>query len=304
LAKAEDQQNLTHPGDIVGTLRYLPPETFEGKTDARGDIYALGLTLYEMVAFRPTFDEKDKHKLIKQVTNEEPAPLGKLNPEVPRDLQTIIHKAIDREPARRYPSAGEMALDLQRFLDDAPIMARRIPAAEHLVRWCRRNKMVAALTATVAVLLVAGTILSLLAARHFQRVASDERAARSNEEAARQKADEAAHEARAAREKADQRRAETEAAKEQLRRQLYLSDLSPARQLWDDGNIDRLKEVFINHLPRSGESDDYQHPRGAVRPACGFSRWQDPGSQRSDPCHLHLRPREQDGGALAPNYSG
>jgi hypothetical protein len=169
LAKAEDQQNLTHPGDILGTLRYMPPESFEGKSDARGDIYALGLTLYEMLAFRPAFGEKDRHKLIKQVTHEEPVRLGKLNPEVPRDLRTIIHKAIEREPARRYQSAGELAADLQRFLDDEPIKARRVSAAERLARWCRRNKVVAALTATVAALLMAGTFFSLLAASYYPR---------------------------------------------------------------------------------------------------------------------------------------
>src|SRR5262249_19138170 len=68
LAKADDQQNLTHTGDILGTLRYMPPEAFGGKVDSRGDVYALGLTLYEMLAFRPAFDEKERGRLVKQVT--------------------------------------------------------------------------------------------------------------------------------------------------------------------------------------------------------------------------------------------
>ena len=83
LAKADDQQNLTHTGDILGTLRYMPPEAFEGKADARGDVYALGLTLYELLALRPAFDEKDRNRLIKQVTTEEPPRLGRLNPRGP-----------------------------------------------------------------------------------------------------------------------------------------------------------------------------------------------------------------------------
>src|SRR5439155_5447289 len=62
LAKADDQQNLTHTGDVLGTLRYMPPEAFDGKTDARGDVYALGLTLYELLAFRPAFDEKERNR--------------------------------------------------------------------------------------------------------------------------------------------------------------------------------------------------------------------------------------------------
>ena len=126
LAKADDQQNLTHTGDILGTLRYMPPEAFEGKTDARSDVYSLGLTLYEMLAFRPAFDEKERNRLIKQVTRGRAGRLGKLNRHVPRDLETIVHKAIDKDPERRYASAGELAEDLQRFIEDEPIQARRV----------------------------------------------------------------------------------------------------------------------------------------------------------------------------------
>ena len=80
LAKADDQQNLTHTGDILGTLRYMPPEAFEGKTDARSDVYSLGLTLYEMLAFRPAFDEKERNRLIKQVTQRRAGPAGQAEP--------------------------------------------------------------------------------------------------------------------------------------------------------------------------------------------------------------------------------
>ncbi len=130
LAKADDQQNLTHTGDILGTLRYMPPEAFEGRSDARGDVYSLGLTLYELLAFRPAFDETDRARLISQVTARSPPRLSRLNPAIPRDLETIVHKAIDRDPAHRYATAGELAADLQRFLDDEPIRARRLSPAE------------------------------------------------------------------------------------------------------------------------------------------------------------------------------
>ena len=112
LAKADDQQNLTHTGDILGTLRYMPPEAFEGKTDARSDVYSLGLTLYEMLAFRPAFDEKERNRLIKQVTEEEPARLGKLNRQVPRDLETIVHKAIDKDPEAALRLGGGLGRGL------------------------------------------------------------------------------------------------------------------------------------------------------------------------------------------------
>ena len=100
LAKADDQQNLTHTGDILGTLRYMPPEAFEGKTDARSDVYSLGLTLYEMLAFRPAFDEKERNRLIRQVTQEEPARLGKLNRHVPAGSRDDRPQG-DRPRARR-----------------------------------------------------------------------------------------------------------------------------------------------------------------------------------------------------------
>jgi serine/threonine protein kinase len=99
-------ENLTLSGDILGTLRYMPPEAFEGKSDARGDVYALGLTMYELLALRPAFGEKDRNKLIKHVTTGEPTPLHKINRETPRDLVTIIHKAIDRDPGRRGKRQG------------------------------------------------------------------------------------------------------------------------------------------------------------------------------------------------------
>jgi hypothetical protein len=125
LAKVEDQPNLTHTGDIIGTLRYMPPEAFDGRADRRSDVYSLGLTLYELLAMRPAFEEKERHQLIKRVTTEEPPRLDKLNRAIPRDLVTVVHKAIDRESARRYPTAAALANDLRRFLADEPIQARR-----------------------------------------------------------------------------------------------------------------------------------------------------------------------------------
>src|SRR5262245_29438005 len=126
LAKADDHENLTRAGDVLGTLRYMPPEAFDGKFDGRGDVYSLGLTLYELLAFRPAFDERDRNRLVKKVTNEEPPRLNRLNRDVPRDLVTIIHKAIARDPAHRYQTAAEMAEDLRRFGEDRPVRARRI----------------------------------------------------------------------------------------------------------------------------------------------------------------------------------
>ncbi len=143
LAKASDTEDITHSGDIIGTVRYMAPERFAGKCDARSDVYALGLTLYELLALRPAFEASDRHELMRRVMSEEPARLRGLAPHLPRDLETIVEKAIDRDPARRYPTAAALAEDLQRFLDDRPIKARRVTAAESAWRWGRRNPAVA-----------------------------------------------------------------------------------------------------------------------------------------------------------------
>jgi serine/threonine protein kinase/WD40 repeat protein len=182
----EAAANLTQTGDLLGTLRYMPPEAFDGKSDARGDIYALGLTLYEMLAFRPAFDERERSRLIKQVTSAEPARLRRINPAIPADLATIVHKSIQGDAKDRYTSAGELAADLRRFLDDQPIQARRISAAERLYRWCHRNPMVAALsTAVVLLVAIVGTGSWLASVLRWQRdaaLASQERAEKAERE--------------------------------------------------------------------------------------------------------------------------
>lgn len=177
LAKASGGNDLTHTGDIVGTLRYMAPERFHGDCDARADVYSLGLTLYELLALRPAYDEHDRQRLIQLVTQEQPQRLRKLNPAAPRDLATIIHKAIAREPDDRYTTSLALAEDLQRFLDDKPIRARRIRPVERLMRWGHRNPVLAGLTAAVLVLLVAIAGLSSVAAVHLRRALGDTQAA-------------------------------------------------------------------------------------------------------------------------------
>jgi WD40 repeat protein len=221
LAKADDQQDLTHTGDILGTLRYMPPEAFVGRVDARGDVYALGLTLYELIALRPAFEERDRHKLIGLVTSSAPAALRTLRPDVPRDLETIVQKAIDRDPARRYASAGELAADLRRFIADEPIRARRQTAAEAALRWARRHPGTALLTAVIVFLMVGVTIASVVVAGSV--VALKDRA----EETAKREA--------AERQKAEAQEKETERMRHEADAQRRATEVQVARQYGETG---------------------------------------------------------------------
>lgn len=163
LAKLIEHDDLTRPGETAGTLRYMAPERFQGQSDARGDVYSLGLTLYELLTLRPAFEESDRRQLIRRVMEEEPLSPRKLDPEIPRDLETIVLRAIARDPAHRYRSALELAEDLHRFLDDKPVMARRVGPIERVWRWCRRNPAVACLTAIAASLLLLVALVASVA---------------------------------------------------------------------------------------------------------------------------------------------
>jgi len=160
LAKLAEQDNLTKSGDMLGTLRYMAPEQFEGRSDARSDVYSLGLTLYELLTLQPAFGETSRGHLIRQVPWQEPPRPRKINPSIPRDLETVVLKATAADWDNRYQTAGELATDLKRFLEDRPILARRTTPVEHLWRWCRRNRAISSLAATVIASLVAVAVVA------------------------------------------------------------------------------------------------------------------------------------------------
>ena len=151
LAKAEGTDELTHTGDIVGTLRYMAPERLHGWSDPRSDVYGLGITLYELLTLRPAFADSYRARLLEQVTREDPPRPRKVDRSIPRDLETIVLKAIDKEPGRRYPTSAELAEDLGRFLTGEPVRARRIRMWERSVKWVKRQPAAAALLAVSAV---------------------------------------------------------------------------------------------------------------------------------------------------------
>ena len=156
LARLSDSSQLTRTGEVVGTLRYLPPEQLSGQSDQRGDIYGVGLTLYELATLQPAFPESDPRKLMTQVAESRPVPPRKIDSHIPRDLETIILKSIAAEPNKRYSSAEELASDLRRLLNGQPIQARRVNVWERLFKWSRRHPTVAALSAAVLLLTMVG----------------------------------------------------------------------------------------------------------------------------------------------------
>lgn len=183
----------TRTGDTVGTLRYMAPEQLAGKPDVRSDIYSLGLTLYELLCLRPAFDATVHSQLMHQVLHEAPPRLRSLRPDVPRDLETIVLKTIARKPEDRYQTVSELVGDLQKFLSDRPISARRPSAAELLWRWCRRNPAVATLASLSLSLLV--TVAVVASYGYAKTRAANKRVenAYQAELSAREKADETAN---------------------------------------------------------------------------------------------------------------
>jgi len=157
------EADLTNSHAVSGSLRYMAPERFAGISDPRGDVYAVGLTLYELLAARPAFEERDAEHLIGSITNPRIPSIREIRSDVPIDLATIIQKALHVDPGLRYQSAGELRDDLERFLADEPIHARRISIWGRLIRWARRNPKLAGAVTVATLALLAATIVSTVA---------------------------------------------------------------------------------------------------------------------------------------------
>ncbi len=172
LAHFHDTSGLTQTGDILGTLRYMSPEQASGLRvvlDHRTDIYSLGATFYELLTLQPMFVGNTRATLLAAVLNVDPRAPRLLNRNIPSELETIVLKALNKNPADRYASAQELAEDLQRFLRDEPIRARRPSWAERVRKWSRRHPALVG----AALLVMSLTLIGSLVANWFVTQAND-----------------------------------------------------------------------------------------------------------------------------------
>jgi tRNA A-37 threonylcarbamoyl transferase component Bud32/tetratricopeptide (TPR) repeat protein len=247
--RLEADSGQTRTGTLMGTPSYMAPEQARGDLKAVGpltDVYALGAVLYELLTGVPPFAAATPLETVVAVQKKEPVPPSRLQPRVPRDLETICLKCLEKDPARRFASAAELAADLRRFLAGEPIHARRVSRAERLWRWCRRHPDIAALSAVVLLLLstvAAGSTAAAFRIRAEKRIAEENavaardaqgRAESALGEAKHQKAlaEQSATDARAAQTQAETAKAATEKALKQT--EIARTEAEKARQRADE----------------------------------------------------------------------
>jgi WD40 repeat protein len=229
-------ERLTQEGDLAGTPAYIAPEQLQEGEDRNQppiDQYSLGVLLYELLTGRLPF-EGPADVVLFQVSHSEPPPPRSVQPQVPRDLETICLKCLRKEPRERYASTGELAEDLQHYLRNEPIRARRLSRRERVWRWCKRNPAVAGLSLLTMAVLIAGTAISSYFAVEASNRAESESVARQNAVAL-----------------ADEKSQTVEA----LRDNLFVADLRAAQAALDEGDVDRGLALLQKHHPKPGEVD-------------------------------------------------
>jgi WD40 repeat protein/serine/threonine protein kinase len=242
LAKHLDADGTrTHSGAILGTPRYMAPEQAAGRTRQIGpatDIYALGVLLYELLTGRPPFAAATVLETMEQVRSQEPVSPAQLNPRVPRDLETICLKCLEKDPRRRYASARELAEELDHFQQHRPIRARPVGPLARLTRWCWRNPVPAMLACAVVLALMAGT-----AASSYFALEARDRA----REAVALAATAQTNEQHALREKRTGDR------------RLYIADLLQVQHAWEQARLGHLKYLLDRQRPVHTGGEDLRH---------------------------------------------
>lgn len=278
LAKRAGGADLTRTQALMGTPAYMAPEQARGEARFVGpaaDVWALGAILYECLCGARPFDADDTWALLRQVTDSTPVAPRSRAADVPRDLERVALKCLEKAPADRYPSAAALAEDLARFLAGRPVSVRPAGPLERFGKWVRRNPAVAGATAAVALALVAGTAVSVAFALQSQRRGAD--LSRANDELNGTNAD-----LRTARDDLARRAADLRAANEASAAQSYFSEVALAHQLWKANDLTGLRAALARcpaerrawewrHLNRLATPEKAAHRTDAVPLAVAYS---------------------------------
>jgi eukaryotic-like serine/threonine-protein kinase len=230
LALSREDTGLTLTGDLVGTLRYMSPEQARGDRnvlDQRTDIYSLGATLYELLTLRPAVNGNGRHQVLTQLTDEKPTAPRRHDLGISRDLETILLKTLEKDPAHRYQTMQQLGEDLRRFCQGKPIVARQVPRAERIAHWIRRNPLVSALLFSILTLSLTVAAVATVGYLRTQHALEEKVAA------------------------TIRLRAEQEASY----RNLYAAEIRNAHQLWKSGRCDSMNSLLAHHLPIPNRTD-------------------------------------------------
>ena len=234
----------TRMGNVVGTPAYMAPEQASGKAGLIGpatDVWVVGVILYELLTGRPPFRGESAVETLIQIRNEDPVSPRQLRPQLPRDLDTICLKCLQKDPAKRYLSAAELADDLDRWLRGEPVHARPLAWPGRFARWCRRNPRVATLSGAVAFLLVVAAALGGAVSLNLAAARDRAEAVANQERDARQLADDALNREEAARKLIEAARLQ-EAAARKIEQEHLLREQARVVHLHVADGVQRLDE--------------------------------------------------------------